>query len=74
MDFYPKAAMQRAMKVPDVMLQAMAKKITWCQAAEILRISDRRGNRLIMAAVIAAASLKIGNVATAEMVYTSCRP
>jgi hypothetical protein len=27
MDFYPKAAMQRAMKVQDVMLQATAKKI-----------------------------------------------
>ncbi len=25
MDFYPKAAMERAMKVQDVMLQAMAK-------------------------------------------------
>jgi hypothetical protein len=30
----------RAMKVQDVMLQAMAKKITWWQAAEILCISD----------------------------------
>jgi hypothetical protein len=28
--------MERAMKVQDVMLQAMAKKITWWQAAEIL--------------------------------------
>src|SRR5215472_7613048 len=27
MDSYPKAAMERAMKVQDVMLQAMAKKI-----------------------------------------------
>jgi hypothetical protein len=35
MDAYPKAAMERAMKVRDVMLQAMAKKITWWQAAEI---------------------------------------
>src|SRR5215471_4900352 len=34
MDFYSKAAMERAMKVQDVMLQAMAKKITWWQAAE----------------------------------------
>jgi hypothetical protein len=33
MDSYPKAAMERAMKVQDVMLQAMAKKITWWQAA-----------------------------------------
>lgn len=33
MDSYPKAAMERAMKVQDVMLQAMARKITWWQAA-----------------------------------------
>ena len=45
MDFYPKAAMERAMKVQDVMLQAMAKKITWWQAAEILGISDRHMRR-----------------------------
>jgi hypothetical protein len=36
MEAYPRAAMERAMKVQDVMLQAMAKKITWWQAAEIL--------------------------------------
>jgi hypothetical protein len=41
MGCYPKAAMERAMKVQDVMLQAMAKKISWWQAAEILGISDR---------------------------------
>jgi hypothetical protein len=29
LDFYPRAAMERAMKVQDVMLKAMAKKITW---------------------------------------------
>jgi hypothetical protein len=34
MDCYPKAAMERAMKVQDVILQAMAKKITWWQAAQ----------------------------------------
>jgi hypothetical protein len=45
MDSYPKAAMERAMKVHDVMLQAMAKKITWWQAAEILGISDRLTRR-----------------------------
>jgi hypothetical protein len=33
--------MERAMKVQEVMLQAMAKKITWFQAAEIMGISDR---------------------------------
>ena len=42
---YAKAAMERAMKVQDVILQAMAKKITWWQAAEILGISDRHMRR-----------------------------
>jgi transposase len=37
--------MERAMKVQDVLLQAMAKKITWWQAAEILGISDRHMRR-----------------------------
>ena len=46
MDSYPRAAMERAMKVQDVMLQAMAKKITWWQAAEILGISDRHMRRI----------------------------
>jgi transposase len=45
MESYPKAAMERAMKVQDVMLQAMAKKITWWQAAEIMGISDRHMRR-----------------------------
>src|SRR5438105_2739038 len=46
MDCYPKAGMERSMKVQDVMLQAMAKKITWWQAAEILGISDRHMRRI----------------------------
>jgi transposase len=37
--------MERAMKVQEVMLQAMAKKITWYQAAEIIGISDRHMRR-----------------------------
>jgi transposase len=45
MEAYPRAAMERAMKVQDVMLQAMAKRITWWQAAEILGISDRHMRR-----------------------------
>jgi len=45
MEAYPRAAMERAMKVQDVMLQAMAKKIRWWQAAEILGISDRHTRR-----------------------------
>ncbi|HEV2689108.1 MAG TPA: ISNCY family transposase [Bryobacteraceae bacterium] len=45
MDFYPKAAMERAMKVQEVILRALAKKITWWQAAEIIGISDRSMRR-----------------------------
>jgi transposase len=45
MDSYTQAAMERAMKVQEVMLQAMGKKITWWQAAEILGISDRHMRR-----------------------------
>src|SRR6266849_701398 len=42
---YSKAAMERAMKVQEVILWAMAKKITWWQAAEIIGISDRHMRR-----------------------------
>src|SRR5256885_8786558 len=42
---YPKAAMERAMKVEEVILRAMARKITWWQAAEIIGISDRHMRR-----------------------------
>src|SRR5215831_19068427 len=46
MDSYPKAAMERAMKLQEVILRAMAKKITWWQAAEILGFSDRHLRRI----------------------------
>src|SRR6201981_2707157 len=42
---YPKTAMERVMKVQEVILRAMAKKITWWQAAEIIGISDRQMRR-----------------------------
>ncbi len=42
---YSKAAMERAMKVQEVILRAIAKKITWWQAAEIMGISDRHMRR-----------------------------
>src|ERR1700720_4722844 len=42
---YPKAAMERAMKVQEGILRAMAKQITWWQAAEIIGISDRHMRR-----------------------------
>jgi len=45
MERYPKAAVERAMKVQEVMLRAMARKITWFEAAEILGISDRHLRR-----------------------------
>src|SRR5271165_7006069 len=42
---YPRAAVERAMKVQEVILRAMAKRITWWQAAEIIGISDRQMRR-----------------------------
>ena len=45
MDSYPRAAVERAMKTQEVILRAMAKKISWWQAAEILGISDRQMRR-----------------------------
>ena len=38
---YPEAAWERAMKVQEVILRAMAKRITWWQAAEILGMRER---------------------------------
>jgi hypothetical protein len=43
---YSKAAVERAMKVQEVMLRAWVKKITWRQAAEILGIRDRHLRRI----------------------------
>jgi len=42
---YSKAAMERAMKIQEVILRAIAKRITWWQAAEIIGISDRHMRR-----------------------------
>jgi hypothetical protein len=42
---YSAAAWERAMKLQEVILRAMLKKITWCQAAEIIGISDRGKQR-----------------------------
>src|SRR5215469_1262802 len=36
---------ERTMKIQEVILRAMAKKITWGQAAEIIGISDRQMRR-----------------------------
>ena len=45
MKFYSEAAMERAMKIQEVILRAIAKKITWWQAAEIIGISARQMRR-----------------------------
>lgn len=42
---YSEDAWERAMKVQEVILRAMAKKITWWQAAEILGIFSRSMRR-----------------------------
>jgi hypothetical protein len=36
------AAVERMMKIQEVILRAMAKKTTWWQAAEIIVITDRQ--------------------------------
>ena len=45
MQRYPEDAWERAMKVQEVILRAMAKRITWWQAAEIIGLSDRSMRR-----------------------------
>jgi len=45
MQHYSEAAVERAMKVQEVILRAAAKKITWIQAAEILGVSPRHMRR-----------------------------
>ncbi len=45
MESYLRVAVERAMKVQEVILRAMAKKLTWFQAAEIIGISDRQMRR-----------------------------
>jgi transposase len=46
MHSYPRAAVERMMKIQEVILRAMAKKITWWQAAEVIGMSDRQMRRL----------------------------
>ncbi|MCA1636022.1 MAG: ISNCY family transposase [Acidobacteria bacterium] len=45
MQLYSEAAVERAMKVQEVILRAAARKITWIQAAEILGVSPRHMRR-----------------------------
>ncbi len=45
MESYSRAAVERAMKVQEVILRAVARKISWWQAAEIIGISDRQMRR-----------------------------
>jgi transposase len=42
---YLKTAMERTMKIQEVILRALAKRITWWQAAEIVGVSDRSMRR-----------------------------
>lgn len=45
MRFYSEAEMERTMKVQELILRALAKRISWWQAAEILGISARQMRR-----------------------------
>jgi Helix-turn-helix domain len=42
---YTAAETERMMKLQDVLLKAMAKKITWWAAAEIIGVTDRTMRR-----------------------------
>ena len=45
MEIYPRAAVERAMKLQEVLLRATAGKIKWWQAAELIGISERQMRR-----------------------------
>src|SRR5450631_2298047 len=45
MEIYPRAAVERAMKLQEVLLRATAGKIKWWQAAEMIGISERQLRR-----------------------------
>jgi hypothetical protein len=45
MNCYPMAALERTMKIQEVILRALAKKISWWQAAEIIGVTDRQMRR-----------------------------
>src|SRR5205807_725393 len=42
---YPAAEVERMMKLQDVLLKAMAKRITWWEAAEIIGVTERTMRR-----------------------------
>jgi transposase len=46
MGLYPVLAMERAMKVQEVILRAIGGQISWMQAAEVLGVSDRTIRRM----------------------------
>jgi len=45
MESYSRVAVERAMKVQEVIMRAMAKKITWAQAGEIIGLCERQMRR-----------------------------
>jgi len=46
MENYPRAAVERAMKVQEVILRAMAKKITWWQGGRSLASKPGDGRKV----------------------------
>ena len=45
----PAAEMERAMKIQEVILKAMAGKLKWWEAAEIIGVTDRTARRNCLA-------------------------
>jgi len=45
METYPRAAVERAMKIQEVILRAVAKKINWTQAGDSIGLRERQMRR-----------------------------
>src|SRR6266851_9837215 len=60
---YSAAETERMMKLQDVLLKAMAKKIRWWDAAEIIGVTDRTMRRWAIASFGAEAKEKLANPA-----------
>ena len=56
METYPRAAAERAMKIQEGIMRAMAKNITWAQAGEIIGLCERLPQELRLHGIQSVAS------------------
>jgi hypothetical protein len=59
--------MERTMKLQDVLLKAMAKKISWMEAAEKAGVTDRTLRRILQQGVSSAGTWLWTDTATGEV-------